>query len=430
MSKARLTGLAAYRLATHLVSPFAPLLLGQRAARGKEDRARTRERLGHAAMARPEGCLIWVHGASVGESVSALPLIERLLEESCAHENKTNVLVTSGTVASAAMMDARLPPGALHQFVPLDTPRAVSRFLDHWRPDAGLFVESDLWPNLILGAAARGVRLALVNARISQRSARRWRWAKASGAALLGAFDVVLAQDETFAGRFRSLGARNVQVVGSLKADAPPLPVDEAALAAMKAAIGSRPVLLAAQTHAGEDETVLPAHDQLRARFPDLLTIVVPRHVGRGADIAMLCGPRPAARRSSGEALTAGTAVYIADTLNEMGLFYRLTPFCFLGATLVPLGGHNPLEPAKLKCAVLAGPHCESNVDAFEAILGAQGFGRVYNSADIARQAARLIADPQAARLAGEDAARGAATLSGAVERTVTAIRTLLDARA
>ncbi len=439
MSKTRPTGLnrpaglAAYRLATRLVSPAAPLLLGQRAARGKEDRARIRERLGHAALARPEGRLIWVHGVSVGESVSALPLIRRLLDEGKAA--RTSVLVTSGTVASARMMQARLPPatefgGALHQFVPLDTPGAVRRFLNHWRPDAGLFVESDLWPNLVLDAAARGVRLALVNARISERSAWRWRLAKASSAALLGAFDMVLAQDETFAARFRMLGARQVQAVGSLKADAPPLPVDEAALAAMTAAIGARPVLLAAQTHPGEDETVLPAHDALRAQFPDLLTVIVPRHVERGADIAMLCGQRPAARRSQAEALTPQTAVYIGDTMNEMGLFYRLAPFCFLGGTLVPVGGHNPLEPAILRCAVLAGPHCESNVRAFDAILSTQGFGRVHNSADIAREAARLIADPQAARLAGEDAARGAATLSGAVERTAAAIGAMLDAHA
>jgi 3-deoxy-D-manno-octulosonic-acid transferase len=426
MSQPKLpTGLAAYRLATRLLSPFAPLILGQRAARGKEDRSRSRERLGHAAMARPAGRLIWVHGASVGESLSALPLVRRLLAES-----GTSVLVTSGTVASAAIMQARLPAGALHQYVPLDLPGAAARFLDHWRPDAGLFVESDLWPNLILEAAARGVRLALVNARISERSAQRWQVAKASGAALLGAFDVVLAQDDAFAERFRALGARNVQAVGSLKADAPPLAVDEAALAAMQAAIGARPVLLAAQTHPGEDETVLPAHDTLRARFPDLLTVIVPRHIERGADIAMLCGPRPAARRSLGEPLTADTAVYIGDTLNEMGLFYRLAPFCFLGGTLVPVGGHNPLEPARLGRAVLAGPHCESNVRAFDAILAAQGFGRVEGSADIAREAARLFTDPAAAAQAGAEAARGAATLSGAVERTVAALKTLLDARA
>ena len=418
------SGLTAWRLLAGLASPLAPLLLGQRAARGKEDRARLNERLGQATVPRPAGKLVWVHGASVGESLSALPLIERLLSD-----GDISILVTSGTVTSATLLAQRLPQGAIHQFVPLDTPRAVTRFLDHWKPDVGLFVESDLWPNLILSAASRGVRLALVNARISARSAGHWAWAKKSAAALLGAFDVVLAQDEEIACRFRHLGARDVQVVGSLKADAPPLAADEARLAALRAMIGKRPVLLAAQTHPGEDETVLPAHDILRGRFPDLLTILVPRHVERGSEIEMLCGARPSSRRSTGGIIGAQTAIYIADTLGEMGLFYRLSPFCFLGATLVPLGGHNVLEPAALHCAVLAGPHTDNARAAFAAVLGAQGFGTVSSSADIAREAARLLSDPDVARAAGDAAARGAATLSGAVTRTTEVARKLLDAR-
>jgi 3-deoxy-D-manno-octulosonic-acid transferase len=416
-------GLKAWRLLTGLLTPFSRLLLRERAARGKEDWARFNERMGVAGLARPEGRLVWVHGASVGESLAALPLIGKLLENA-------SVLVTSGTVTSAAMMGRRLPSGALHQFVPLDTPRAVARFLDHWKPDAGLFIESDLWPNLITGAAARGVKLALVNARISARSAERWGWAKKSVATLLAAFDMVLAQDEEIAARFRKLGAHNVQVVGSLKADAPPLGVDEDALAMMRQVIGKRPVLLAAQTHPGEDETVLPAHDLLRGQFPDLLTILVPRHTERAADLEMLCGSRACRRRSTGGQISGQTAVYIADTMGELGLFYRLAPFCFLGGTLVPLGGHNVLEPAALHCAVLAGSHTTSAPVAYNAILEAQQFGRVTSSADIAREAARLLGNPAAAAAAGDAAARGAATLAGAVARTADALKTLLDARA
>ena len=418
-------GLKAWRLLTGALSPMARLLLRQRAARGKEDWTRLNERLGMAGLARPGGRLIWVHGASVGESLSALPLIEKLL----ASENST-VLVTSGTVTSAAMMSSRLPAGALHQFVPLDTPRAVACFLDHWKPDIGLFVESDLWPNLILGAAGRGVKLALVNARISARSAERWSWAKKSVATLLSAFDLVLAQDEQIAERFRKLGARHVEVAGSLKADAPPLAADEEALAAMRQAIGNRPVLLAAQTHPGEDETILPAHDLLRAQFPGLLTILVPRHTARGADLEMLCGTRAFRRRSAGGQISEQTAIYIADTMGELGLFYRLASFCFIGGTLVPLGGHNVLEPAALHCAILAGPHTLSAPRAFDAVLEAQGFGRVASCADIARDAGRLLGDPIAARAAGDAAARGAASLAGAVTRTAAALKTLLDARA
>jgi len=416
-------GLMGWRLATRLLTPVAPLLLRQRATRGKEDWTRLNERLGIAGLPRPSGRLIWLHGASVGESLSALPLIEKLKQQA-------TVLVTSGTVTSAAMMSQRLPSGALHQYVPLDTPGAVARFLDHWKPDAGLFIESDLWPNLILAARARGIKLALVNARISAASAERWMWARRTVRILLSAFDIVLAQDEEIALRFRGLGARNVQVVGGLKADAPPLTVDEDALAAMRQAIDGRPVLLAAQTHPGEDETILPAHDQLRAQFPDLLTILIPRHTARGADLEMLCGDRACRRRSAGGRITSQTAIYIADTMGEMGLFYRLAPFCFLGGSLVPLGGHNPLEPAVLKCAVLAGPHTASAPTAYDAIFAAQGFGRVTSSTDIAREAARLLADAKAAAAAGLAAAQGAATLSGAVDRSVAQLKQLLDARA
>jgi 3-deoxy-D-manno-octulosonic-acid transferase len=418
-------GLKAWRLMTWALSPAARLLLRQRASRGKEDWARVNERLGLAGLPRPEGRLIWIHGASVGESLSALPLIGKLLEDGDIH-----VLVTSGTVTSAAMMGQRLPRRAVHQFVPLDTPGAVARFLDHWKPDAGLFVESDLWPNLILMAKARGVKLALVNARISARSAERWAYAKKSVAALLSAFDMVLAQDEEIAARFQKLGAPNVQAVGSLKADAPPLPVDEDALAALRQQIGKRPVLLAAQTHPGEDETVLPAHDLLRGDFPDLLTILVPRHTARGADLEMLCGTRAFRRRSTGGQISDQTAIYIADTMGEMGLFYRVAPFCFLGGTLVPLGGHNVLEPAQLHCAVLAGPHTQSAPRAYDAVLEAQGFGRIASSADLAREAARLLADPTVAQAAGDAAARGAASQSGAVLRTLQALKSLFDARA
>ena len=189
-------------------------------------------------------------------------------------------------------------------------------------------------------------------------------------------------------------------------------------------------MLLAAQTHPGEDETILPAHDLLRARLPDLLTIIVPRHVERGADIEMLCGSRASRRRSLGGAITGQTAIYIADTLGELGLFYRLAPFCFMGGTLVPLGGHNPLEPAALHCAVLAGAHTANSRTAFDAILAAQGFGRVANSSDIAREAERLLSNPAAAQAAGDAAARGAATLAGAVGRTITALQGMRDARA
>lgn len=414
-------GLTIYRMLTTALSPAVPLLLRRRLTRGKEDHARSDERLGIASQARPEGLLIWIHGASVGESVAALPLIDVLLAALPCH-----VLVTSGTVTSAKVMQQRLPPKALHQFVPIDTPLATARFLDHWKPQIGLFVDSDMWPNLILNAHARGVKLAQINARISERSFKSWRRVPTSAAVLLSAFETCLALDEDIAARFRALGAKDVRVTGSLKADAPLLPADADKLAALQAAIGARPVFLASQTHPGEDETILPAHDALHRRFPDLLTIIVPRHPDRGNDIAMLASTRAHKQRSHNELPGASTAIYIADTIGELGLFYRLAHFCFVGGSLIRHGGQNPLEPAKLGCAVLAGPHTFNFTTAYEAVFAAQGKGLVHSASEIAALAATLLADPAESRRLGAAALEGANTLGGAVAKTVDVVTKML----
>jgi 3-deoxy-D-manno-octulosonic-acid transferase len=415
-------GLLAYRYATLALSPAVPLALKQRMKRGKEDAARMGERLGHPGRARPDGPLIWIHGASVGECLSVLPLIGELLKIPDRH-----VLVTSGTVTSAALMAERLPARAFHQFAPVDTPAAIARFLAHWRPDIGLFVDSEIWPNTLSQARARGAKLAIVNGRMSERSFAGWRRAPKTAAAIFGLFDICLAQDAQTAEHLRRLGAQNVQISGNLKADAPPLPADETKLLALRTAIAGRPILLAASTHPGEDETILPAHDALKRSHPDLLTIIAPRHAARGPQIAMLCGTRPTMMRSEGGEPAPGTAIYIADTMGELGLFYRLAPFAFIGGSLVPHGGQNPLEPARLHCAVLAGPHTGNFTPSYDAIFAAQGAGLVQSCAEIAALAGRLLADPTAARAMGDAAAHGADALGGAVEKTRLAIEALMS---
>jgi len=413
-------GLRAYRSATAVLSPAAKLLLRERAARGKEDLERLPERLGIANLKRPEGTLIWIHGASVGETLAALPLLAVLLTPG------RHALVTSGTVTSAKLMAERLPPGAIHQFVPIDTPAAGRNFLDHWRPDVGLFVDSDLWPNLLMSAAERNIPLALINARISAKSADGWKRAPQTIQALLSAFDGILAIDPEVGARFSALGARDVQVTGSLKADAPPLPADPKKLEALQNAIAGRPVFLASSTHAGEDETLLPAQDVLRKSYRDLLTIIVPRHPDRGEEIAMLCGSRPVKRRAKGELPDANTAIYIADTMGELGLFYRVAKVAFMGGSLIAHGGQNPLEPARLDCAVMAGPHTENFTAAYNAIFEAQGAGRVVTSADIAALAHRVLSEPATAATMIEGAAKGAAALGGAVGKTRIFVENLL----
>jgi 3-deoxy-D-manno-octulosonic-acid transferase len=413
--------LVLYRTATGLLAPAAHVFVRARARAGKEDRTRLSERFGKPGLARPGGELIWIHGASVGESLSVLPLIDALLSTP-----SRSVLVTSGTLTSAALLRERLPERAIHQFVPIDSPGAVKRFLDHWKPDAGLFVDSELWPNLIAFAHAQGVKLALINGRMSARASAGWRRAPKTVRHLLSSFQLCLAQDDLSAERLRLLGARDVRVTGNLKADAPPAPADRTKMAELVAAVGSRPVLLAASTHPGEDETVLPAHDTLRRQFPDLLTIIVPRHPARGPEIAMLCGTRKSARRSDNTLPGTDTVVYIADTIGELMLFYRLATFAFIGGSLVPHGGQNPLEAAKLVRAVMAGPYTDNFAGIYETIFAAQGEGRVHSCAEIVVLAGRWLADPESVRQAGAAAADAAVALGGALERTHAAVEQML----
>ena len=416
-----------YRCASLLAAPAIHAWLAHRRRRGKEDATRFDERLGRPSLPRPEGRLVWMHAASVGESVSLLPLVSRLREM---HPD-VGVLITSGTVTSARLLRERLPAGALHQFVPVDRPGAVRRFVEHWRPDLAIWVESELWPNLILETKARGTPMLLVNARMSGRSASRWRRAPHLSRPLLAAFAGVLAQTEADAAHFRALGARRVDVRGNLKNDAPPLPADERRVALLRQAIGGRPCWAAASTHEGEEEAVGDALAALREAVPALLTILAPRHPERGAAIAALLERRglATARRSTRAAITPATAVYLVDTLGELGLVYRLADIVFVGGSLAPHGGHNPLEPARLECALLAGPHTENFAEACAALEDAGALGRVSGAGALADAVGALLED-EAARARGGTAAREAArTLGGAVEAVLDLIRDHLEPR-
>ena len=343
-----------YKAAAAALSPFAPAWLRRRVRLGKEDPRRWPERLGESSLVRPSGRLAWLHGVSVGESLSLLPLVARLREA----RPDITLLVTSGTRAAAELLEARLCGGALHQYAPLDTPGAVDRFLDTWRPELGVFAESELWPNLILGAKARGARLALISARLSESSADAWRRAPMAVRALLGAFDLILARDEAAARRFSSLGGR-VAGLTDLKFGSPVLPVDPAALAAAISAVDGRSVLLAASTHPGEDTLILDAFREVY-RNDNALLIIAPRHPARGEAIETLARDHglSVSRRSAGADL-GDTAVYVADTVGELGLWYRLASLAVVGGSLLPgvAGGHNPLEPARLGCPFISGPH-------------------------------------------------------------------------
>ena len=416
--------LTAYDAAMRLVGPFAGLWLNARARKGKEDAARLGERFGRYTRARPVGTLVWLHAASVGESGVALGLIEAL----SARDPSLSFLISTGTRTSADLIARRAPPRTTHIYAPLDRSDAVARFLEHWTPDLGVFVESELWPNLILAAQARRVPLALVNARMSPRSLQRWtNWRKA-GERLMRAFAYVSAADGRTWQALRDLRGAEVAHLGSLKLAIPPLHVDAGARDALAKDIGDRPLWLAASTHTGEDAIALAAHAALRKQFPNALLIIAPRHPERGADVAALAGNAP--RRSRFEPIGAAP-VYVADTLGELGVFYDLAPVALVAGSLLPdLKGHNPIEPAKLDCAILSGIYVESFHDLFDTLHEAEAVTFTSNVAELETAVSKFWRD-EGARCAQVQAARGIVDQGApAMETTVAHLMALLNTNA
>ncbi|NMM45403.1 3-deoxy-D-manno-octulosonic acid transferase [Rhodospirillaceae bacterium KN72] len=410
----------AYCLATTLGAPVIRRVLDKRLAAGKEDPVRFAERRGQPGKPRPDGPLVWIHAASNGESVSALPLIERLL----ARDPHSHVLVTTGTVTSARLMEARLPPRAIHQYLPVDLRPWLRRFLDHWQPDLGIWIESEFWPGLIWAMRDSGKPMALVNGRISSRSLSQWRRFPGLSADLLGGFSPCLAQTPDDAAHLSSLGARKADCVGNLKLSAPPLPVDDIALEEERRRVSGRPVWLAASTHPGEEEIVAEADALLRESLPDLLTVVVPRHPKRGEDVAALMRAKGlvTARRAVGETVSPECQCLVADTLGELGLFYRLVPVSLIGGSLVGgHGGHNPIEALQLGCVPVIGPDMTNFSTVAASLTDAGGAVSAASASDVADAVTRLLADPghrQTVAQAGEAVARiGATTVDRVMAR-------------
>jgi len=411
-----------YRGLSSAIVPLAPALIKRRLKLGKEDPERIGERRGITSDTRPPGPMVWIHGASVGEVLAAAALIERL------RALNIRILLTSGTVTSAAIVAKRFPPDIIHQYVPYDSPRYVARFLAHWKPSLALFIESDLWPNLILQSAARRLPMVLINGRMSHRSFPRWRRVHGTISTILEKFDICLAQSATDAERFATLGCRNVVITGNLKLDVPAPPADSFRLERLLSMTRGRPVIAAASTHPGEEEILIETHKMLASFFPGLLTVVVPRHPDRGASIWRLVDTArlKAALRSRDELPTAATDIYVADTMGELGLFYRAAPIVFMGGSLVPHGGQNPIEAIKLGASIVHGPHVFNFSDVYEALDTSGGARRAETQEALVKQLGQLLADPDARETMVAASTGIVEELGGALERTLAALEPYL----
>ena len=367
--------------------------------------------------------MVWLHGASLGEGLSLLPLIERFTQRGL------EVLVTSGTVGSARLLRARLPAGAFHQYLPLDAPRFVARFLDYWRPDLALFAESEIWPNLVCAIHARGVPLLLVNARVSRESAERWRTAPRLAATLFGKIDLALAQDAENAARFLGLGVRRAKIAGNLKFDAPAPPVDPLKLAALQGALGARPTFAAVSTHAGEETCVLDAHIDMARALPDLITLIAPRDPSRGEEIAHRARERglAVALRSRGDLPGREAQIYVADTLGELGLIFRAAGLVFMGRSLAPGGGHNPIEPARFGCAILHGPSVADFAEVYAGLDAAKAAVVIEDATGLARAGLELLSQPARMRKMGRAGGEVVRRMGGASQAVMTALEPYLS---
>ncbi len=414
--------LSAYRTAGRVLAPTAGLILARRIQRGKEDPERRGERLGRASCERAEGPLVWVHAASVGETIAVLPLIDRIRAQG------PSVLLTTGTKTSAKLAAERVGDGVVHQYVPLDFAPFVERFLDHWRPDIAVFVESEIWPSITAALRERRIPQLLVNGRMSERSFRRWQKSRRIIEELLGGLSLCLAQSPADGDRFLALGAPRVSVTGNIKYDAPPPGADAETLKALGAEIGARHIWLAASTHAGEETTILRVHRALRKHLPSLLTIIAPRHPHRGGEVAGAAGELGlvAGLRSQAAAIAKTTDIYVADTIGELGLFYRLAPLAFVGGSLVPHGGQNPIEPMKLSTVVLHGPHVHNFDEIYRILDGSGGAIMVDTPEALARAAGSLLIHPDERKRRGTAGIEGLQPLLGALERTVESLQPFL----
>lgn len=359
-------GLTLYRLALRAAAPLVPLLLDRRMKAGKEDVARLAERHGQASLPRPQGRLVWIHGASVGESLVALTLAERLI---AAHPD-LHVLITTGTRTSASLIAERAGQRVQHQYVPADRLDYVRRFLEHWQPDLAVFAESELWPNLVIETARAATPMALVNARMNAASLKSWRRWPDSARWLLACFDWIGPADRRTAEGLSQILGRDLVPVGNLKLEAAPALPDETKLQAIREVVGQRPAWVAASTHAGEEDILIGAHAALLRARPDALMILVPRHPERADEIAGRLDRAGLShvRRSTGASPDADTPVWLADTLGEMGLWFAAAPAAFIAGSLKDgIGGHNPLEATRSGATVLAGPHVASFEDVYAA---------------------------------------------------------------
>lgn len=401
----------------YVLLPIIWLYMRWRVAIGKENPNRLCEKYGRATIPRPTGSLLWIHGASVGESLSALPLVDEIRK----NFPDVTILMTSGTVTSSKILKKRLPPGVLHQFVPLDIDLYVARFLDYWKPDVVCWLESEFWPNLLAKLKKNHIPVVLVNARISPGAYKSWLKFRSFSTWILSCFKMCLASTEDVAEKLQELGAQNIKMPGNLKYAAGPLPIDNEALDHLRQALVNRVYWAAVSTHPGEEKIIAQVHKKLQEKIPDFLTIVVPRHPERGDILTEDFTQQglKVSRRALDQDPSVSTDIYLADTLGELGLFFKSTAVVFMGGSFVPIGGHNPLEPAYFGATLIWGPHMFNFSEIERSFLEEKAAYKVHSAAELERLLLDLLLERKEDSQTGKRAKKVLQKHKGVLKKTL-----------
>lgn len=414
--------LRVYNFVFWCLSPYWGFFLRQRIKRGKENPTRYRERMGVSALPKPTTDIIWVNAVSVGEALAVVPLIERLPEIYPAGAKPIKVMLTTSTTSAAEIIKDKLPPHAFHQYTVIDHPLYVKRFLEHWRPVAAFWVESELWPNMITQTAKRKIPMVLINARLSPKTVRNWSRLKFFAHFLLSRFDICLAQNETNKEALLALGAKQVAVSGNLKYDAAPLVYDEGQKNQWQEKLQGNQVFLAASTHAGEDEIIIAAHRAMVQEGRKIKTIIAPRHPHRAQKIMELTEGLKTTFYSHNPLSAQEVDIYIIDKIGVLGLFYALADVVFMGGSLVNQGGQNPLEPARLHCALLSGEHVFNFQEVYN-LFQQQGGVKIIHKENLTKTLAHLFSNPQEIKTMADSVKQSTDSLKGALDMTLTALQ-------
>ncbi len=414
-----------YNVLNILLLPLWVLYLLYRAIKGKEELSRVKEKFGIASISAPKNkSLIWIHVASVGETMSILTLIDKLKIKLPSYQ----ILLTSGTVASAKIIKDKLKDIVIHQYLPLDNYICINLFLNYWRPKLVLFVESEFWPSIISESAKRS-KVISVNSRLSPRSCENWRRYPAFIKPITDSISLFMAQSLNDMERLKLIGAKNTIYLGNLKYCTNNKAIDNKSLLKLKRLFKGREIFLAASTHEGEDRIIAEIYYHLKKQNKKLLLIIAPRHPIRGKKIKQMLEDElnlKTSTRSINEKVTSDTDIYLADTIGELNYFYSIAPISIVGGSFVPIGGHNIIEPAKLGSAIIVGPYHFNFQEICDEFEEKHAIQLVQNKEECIAAVEKLLKNPKQLKLYTNNAAKIVATKNKTLDKVLKKILTFI----